>query len=77
MAVEKSKIEKRFGTVAIEMGFITQDQLILALKYQVEKELQKGEHQKIGTILYEMGVMDTSQLKSVLTRLHHGFTELT
>ncbi|MFH2092981.1 MAG: hypothetical protein ABIJ31_11515 [Pseudomonadota bacterium] len=68
--------EKRFGTIAIEMGYIKQEQLIAALKQQVSEETQNGLHRKVGNILYEMGAMDTQQIKSVLTKLHHGFTEL-
>ncbi len=77
MADKEQNGEKRFGTIAIEMGYITQKQLITALNQQVYEETDDALHRKVGVILYEMGVMDTQQIKTILTKLHHGFTELT
>ena len=60
------QLKKRFGFMAVKKGFITIDQLIEAMKIQVREEINNGEHRLIGTILIEMGFMNTSQVNKVL-----------
>jgi len=64
MAEEKHA--QRFGAVAMLKGFITIKQLIMAIKIQVEGEVQRCEHKLLGEILIEMGVMDESQITEVI-----------
>ena len=52
--------------MAVKKGFITIDQLIEAMKIQVREEINNGEHRLIGTILIEMGFINTSQVNKVL-----------
>ena len=58
--------DRRFGTVAVEMGFVTLDQVLTAMNIQVREDIEDGEHRLLGTILVEMGVMKASQVKEVL-----------
>jgi hypothetical protein len=58
--------DRRFGTVAVEMGFVTLDQVLTAMNIQVRDNIENGEHRLLGTILVEMGVMKVSQVKEVL-----------
>jgi hypothetical protein len=67
--MEIGEIERRFGTLALEKGFITLDQLVEAMNSQVEENLQMGTHTPIGTILVEKGWLDVSQIKEVLQDL--------
>ena len=60
------QLKKRFGFMAVKKGFITIDQLIEAMKIQVREEINNGEHRLIGTILIEMGFINTSQVNKVL-----------
>ena len=59
--------EKRFGTVAVERGFITIDQLSKAIKTQLTDNLEEGKgHQRLGTILLGQGAITRIQIDEVL-----------
>jgi hypothetical protein len=60
-------LRKRFGTIAVEKGFVTVDQLIKGLEIQIKEELEKGDHRPIGTILYFEGRLSIPQIDEVLT----------
>jgi len=57
---------KRFGFMAVEMGFITLDQIIEAMKIQVRDDLENQKHRLIGKILVDLGFMTPSQVDEVL-----------
>jgi len=63
--VEK-ELDKRFGTIAVKKGFITQEQLIQAFRIQIEENLEKGEHRLIGAILLDQGIMTMQQIDEVI-----------
>ena len=65
MAAKESK-KKRFGTIAIDKGYLTEEQLISALKLQVEEDISTGKHRLIGVILYDQGMLDATQIKDIL-----------
>ena len=67
--MESKQIDRRFGLAAVEMGFITVDQLFEAIKIQIKEELEKGEHRLISRILFEMGVIKLPQIDEVLETL--------
>ena len=64
--IPESDKERRFGTVAIEMGFATVDQILAAMNIQVLANIENGEHKLLGMILVEMGVMKRGQVTEVL-----------
>ena len=59
-------LDKRFGTVAIDKGFITLENLIEAMKIQILENLQGLDHRLIGQILWEEGYIKTEQINEVL-----------
>ncbi len=61
--------EKRFGVIAVEQGMITRNQLLEALKAQVEDNVEKGTHRLIGEILYQQGAITLAQISEVLMAL--------
>jgi hypothetical protein len=61
--------EKRFGVIAVEQGMITRNQLLEALKAQVEDNVEKGTHRLIGEILYQQGAITLTQISEVLMAL--------
>lgn len=61
-----AKLDKRFGAVAIQRGFITVEQLLDAMKDQIVEDLESSEHRLIGQILWEKGYISTEQIKEVL-----------
>ena len=60
------RIEKRFGTVAVEKGYITIEQLMDALEIQAEEDVVGEEHRLIGKILYDLGFLTIDQIGRVL-----------
>jgi hypothetical protein len=64
MVVEK--LDKRFGIVAIENGFIDADQLLEAMKMQVFEDLKGGKRRLIGEILKEKNYITDDQIEQVL-----------
>jgi hypothetical protein len=62
-------LDKRFGTIAVEKGFITPDQLIEALTVQVMENLKVKKHKLIGAILREKKFMTIQEIDEVLKEL--------
>ena len=58
--------DKRFGTIAVEKGFITKDQLIEAINLQIQQDIDGMEHRLIGSILYSLGYITLDQIDEVL-----------
>ena len=61
--------EERFGNIAIAKGFITPEELLGALRIQVQEETEKKQHRLIGQILLEQGVISGEQIQQVLAEL--------
>ena len=59
-------LERRFGIVALENGFVSPEQLREALEIQVTENIEKKKHRFIGTILVDQGYMKHSQISEVL-----------
>ena len=62
----REQFEKRFGTVAVEKGFITKGQLVESIHVQLERDLTGMEHRPIGSILYSLGFITISEINEVL-----------
>ncbi len=58
--------EIRFGTIAVEKGFVTPAQLGRAVSTQMNNALRGQNPRLIGEILVEMGFMDPLQVREVL-----------
>jgi hypothetical protein len=59
----------RFGKVAIDMGFVTLEQLKRALVEQCDDEFSGKPHRLIGKILFEQGWITPEQIDKVMDRL--------
>ena len=64
--MSEEKLDKRFGVVAIDKGFITLENLIEAMKIQILENLDGSDHRLIGQILWEEGYIKTEQINEVL-----------
>jgi hypothetical protein len=64
MPVEK--LDKRFGTVAMEKGFVEPEHMFEAMKIQILENLEGTEHRLIGQILWEKGYITTEQIDEVV-----------
>ena len=70
--METEHLEKRFGVLAVEKGFVTADQVIEALRIEVMEDIEKGRHRVIGRILLEQGLMTLPQIDDVLESMGKG-----
>ena len=70
--METEHLEKRFGIVAIEKGFITPLQLVAAIEQQLLDDVERGAHRIIGRILVEKGIMTMEQVDDVLDTMGKG-----
>lgn len=71
--LDKELTEKfclRFGMLAVEMGFVTPNQIKSALAEQVDDEISGRPHRVIGKILFEHGWMQPEQIDQVMSRLY-------
>jgi hypothetical protein len=60
------KLDIRFGALAVTKEFITPEQLVEALKIQVNENLKQSKHRLIGEILREKEYITTAQTNAVL-----------
>ena len=67
--MEKKKVDKTFGAMALEKGFITQEQLDEALRIQMEELKSKEKARPIGRILLNEGLITMQQVGDVLKAL--------
>jgi hypothetical protein len=63
------KVNKRFGTIAVELGIIGNRQLLAAMNIQIEDDLAGRKHRLIGQILIEGGIITKDQVKAVLAEM--------
>ena len=59
----------RFAQIAASKGFVSSEQVKLALSEQVEDDLSSKEHRLIGSIFLEKGWMTPHQIETVLNEL--------
>jgi hypothetical protein len=67
-----SKLCRRFGTIAVKKGFVSEAQIKEAFMEQLDDDLTGKEHRLIGTILFEKDLMTWAQIDFVLKKLLDG-----
>jgi hypothetical protein len=67
--MDKGKI--RFGMIAINEGYITQDQLIQALTIQARENIEEGKHRLLGQIMLSEGFLSEEQVDKILELLNN------
>jgi hypothetical protein len=65
----QNQLEKRFGFIAVEKGYINADQLLEAMMIQLKENLERWEHRLLGKILFDLGYMNSDQLREVLEEM--------
>jgi hypothetical protein len=65
-------VENRFGTIAVKKGFVTKEQVLEAMKIQMERNLDGLEHRLIGSILYSIGYITLPQIDEVAEAVKKG-----
>lgn len=64
-----SKYCSRFGRIAVEIGFITEAQMVDALRSQGSEEVHAHGLRLLATILFDKGWMTSEQIDQVLNTL--------
>ena len=64
--MSEGKLDQWFGSVAIEKGFVTLENLYDAMKIQIRENLDGSDHRLIGQILWEEGYIEIEQINEVL-----------
>ena len=62
--------KNRFGTIAVEKGFLTKEQLLEALSIQAKENIETDTHRLIGQILLDLGYMTEDQIDDVLESIN-------
>ena len=71
--MEGKNNDRAFGEIALEKGFVTQEQLDRALGIQAKEDMSEGGHRPIGRILLNEGLITLRQIGSVLRLLDKMF----
>jgi len=66
----------RFGQLAVEMGFVTTEQLKQGLAEQVDDNLASRPHRILGSIFFDQGWMTPGQVEAVLNRMFQLLREI-
>ena len=66
----KKHYNKRFGTIAVNKGYISEDQLIGALKMQAKENVLEGKHRLLGQIFVEEGLLTNAQVDKILEAMN-------
>lgn len=59
----------RFGTIAVEMGFVTIEQVLGVIFEQVMDNHYRKRHKKIGKLMIDKGLMSRKQVEAVLKKI--------
>jgi hypothetical protein len=65
---------KRFATIAIERGYITEGQFDDAIIAQMTDEVFEKKHRRIGKILFEEGHITVEQIDEVLEEMKQSLS---
>lgn len=66
-------MEKRFGYIAVNKGFISEEQLAEAMLCQIKEDLCGLSHRLLGQILLANGNMTKAQVDIVLMAMNFPF----
>lgn len=79
MAIDKDftqdisrKYCRLYGQLAVEMGFVSDRQLMAAFQRQAEETSRGRRHRLVGQILFDEGWMSSEQIEEVLRALFRG-----
>ena len=62
----KKNYHKRFGTIAVDKGYINENQLIKALEMQAKENIKEGKHRLLGQIFLDEGLLTEAQVDDIL-----------
>jgi hypothetical protein len=60
---------RRFGSIAVQKGFVSLEEIKAAMAEQIDDDINGREHRLLGTILYDHGFITENQVDKVLQEL--------
>ena len=66
----KKNRHKRFGTIAVDKGFITEAQLVKALEIQAKENVMEDKHRLLGQIFVDEGLLTDTQVDEILETMN-------
>ena len=66
----KKNQHKRFGTIAVDKGYVSEKQLISALEIQAKENLLENKHRLIGQIFLDEGLLTEEQVEEILETMN-------
>ncbi len=75
--IKIERYEELFGLIAIEKGFITQDELSTAQALHVQEKFESAAHRNLREILFYQDTMSANQIEEVVKVVvgyHEGAT---
>ena len=69
---KRREYAKRFGQIAVEKGYITEEDLFGAIKIQIREDLRGQPHRFVGMILFRMGLMSIKEVDEVMNEVLKG-----
>ena len=64
------KHHKRFGTIAVNKGYINEEQLVKALEIQAKENVMEGKHRLLGEIFVDEGLLTAAQVDEILETMN-------
>ena len=61
---------KRFGTIAVDKGYITDEQLVKGLEIQAKENVMEGKHRLLGQIFVDEGLLTEAQVDEILETMN-------
>ena len=62
----KKGYNKRFGTIAVDKGYINENQLVKAMRIQAKENVKEDKHRLLGQIFVENGLLTNAQVDEIL-----------
>jgi hypothetical protein len=66
----KKNLEERFGSTAVTMGLINEEQFVEAFSIQARENIENDEHRLLGEILVDLGYLTISQVYEILRSMN-------
>ena len=66
----KKNQHKRFGTIAVDKGYITDEQLVKGLEIQAKENVMEGKHRLLGQIFVDEGLLTEAQVDEILETMN-------
>jgi hypothetical protein len=68
----KKRSDNRFGAIAVDKGFITPEELYLALEIQAKENIEEKKHRLLGQIMIDMNFLTEEQVEEIVETINQA-----